>query len=120
MKKIFALILLAPIAYANNMDDICEVNIYPLPEKANSSGGTPWMKIEFQIQDQGCQRNNILIVDVDLEAVAGFGGRLEGFFTWTTAKFCRFDRAIENYQFLNLTYHSVQEPSYTTHLLRPT
>ncbi len=95
MKKIFALILLAPIAYAINMDDICEVNIYPLPEKANSSGGTPWMKIEFQIQDQGCQRNNILIVDVDLEAVAGFGGRLEDFFTWTTAKFCRFDRAIE-------------------------
>ena len=38
---------------------------------------------------------NILIVDVDQEAVAGFGGRLEDFFTWTTAKFCRFDRAIE-------------------------
>ena len=95
MKKLLALLLLSPLAYSSNMDNICEVNIYPLPEKANSSGGTPWMKIEFQIQDQSCQRNNILIVDVDQEAVAGFGGRLEDFFTWTAAKFCRFDRAIE-------------------------
>tara|TARA_B100001093_G_scaffold68753_1_gene58950 strand:- start:179 stop:538 length:360 start_codon:yes stop_codon:yes gene_type:complete len=95
MKNLLLLTLFIPVAYSNHMDNMCEVHIYPLPEKANSSGGTPWMKIEFQIQDLGCQRNNILIVDVDQEAVAGFGGGLEDFFTWTTAKFCRFDRAIE-------------------------
>tara|TARA_B100000963_G_scaffold272198_1_gene240382 strand:+ start:560 stop:916 length:357 start_codon:yes stop_codon:yes gene_type:complete len=94
MKKFLLLTLLVPSAYSSNMNNMCEVNIYPLPEKANSSGGTPWMKIEFQIQDQGCQRNNILIVNVEKE-VAEFGGGPKDFFTWTAAKFCRFDRAIE-------------------------
>jgi len=95
MKKFLLLTLFVPSIYSSNMNNMCEVNIYPLPEKANSSGGTPWMKIEFQIQDQGCQRNNILIVNVDQEVADFGGGGLQDFFTWTTAKFCRFDRAIE-------------------------
>ena len=86
-------LLVSPFAYSN-MDKICEVEIFPVPGDVSTPGGTPMMRLEFTIQEQGCTRNNILSVRAK-EVREKHGETLtKDIFTETVAHFCRFDRNV--------------------------
>ena len=94
MNRILIIILLvSPFAYSN-MDNICEAEIFPVPDDVSTPGGTPMMRLEFAIQEQGCTRNNILTVRAK-EVREKHGAALtKDIFTETVAHFCRFDRNV--------------------------
>lgn len=85
--------LVSPFAYSN-MDNICEAEIFPVPDDVSSPAGTPMMRLESSIQEQGCARNNILSVKAK-EVREKHGAALtKDIFNETVAHFCRFDRNV--------------------------
>ena len=94
MKKLLALLLLSPLAYSSNMDNICEVEILPIPDDVSSPGGTPMMRLESSIQQQGCLRNNVLLLEAK-QVKKKLGEKItKAIFNETVAHFCRFDRNV--------------------------
>ena len=86
-------LLVSPFAYSN-MDNICEAEIFPIPDDVSSPAGTPMMRLESSIQEQGCARNNILSVRAK-EVREKHGADLtKDIFNETVAHFCRFDRNV--------------------------
>ena len=87
------LLLVSPFAYSN-MDNICDVEIFPVPDDVSTPSGTPMMRLESSIQEQGCTRNNILSVRAK-EVREKYGAALtKDIFNETVAHFCRFDRNV--------------------------
>ena len=85
--------LVSPFAYSN-MDNICEAEIFPVPDDVSSPAGTPMMRLESSIQEQGCTRNNILRV-IAKEVREKHGAAItKDIFNETVAHFCRFDRNV--------------------------
>ena len=87
------LLLVSPFAYSN-MDNICEAEIFTVPDDVSTPGSTPMMRLEFAIQEQGCTRNNVLRVRAK-EVRQKHGAALtKDIFNETVAHFCRFDRNV--------------------------
>ena len=86
-------LLVSPFAYSN-MDNICEAEIFPVPDDVSSPAGTPMMRLESSIQEQDCTRNNVLRVKAK-EVREKHGAALtKDIFNETVAHFCRFDRNV--------------------------
>ena len=86
-------LLVSPFAYSN-MDNICEAEIFAVPDDVSTPGGTPMMRLEFAIQEQGCTRNNVLRVKAK-EVREKHGAALtKDIFNEAVAHFCRFDRNV--------------------------
>ena len=79
MKKLLALLLLSPFASAD-MDYVCTVEIHE---------NFPWMW--EQIEEKGCERNNILRVETTLDYISM---TREEALVEISAQYCRFDRNI--------------------------
>tara|TARA_B100000767_G_C19438106_1_gene398830 strand:+ start:67 stop:366 length:300 start_codon:yes stop_codon:yes gene_type:complete len=77
MKKILALLLLSPLAFAD-MDKICMVELHK---------GSKWMW--EQIKEEKCERNNILKVWTTLDYI---NKTKEEALSQISAEYCRFDR----------------------------
>ena len=86
-------LLVSPFAYSN-MDNICEAEIFPVPDDVSTPGGAPMMRLEFAIQEQGCTRNNILRVRAKEVRVKHGADLTKDIFNETVAHFCRFDRNV--------------------------
>ena len=86
-------LMVSPFAYSN-MDNICEVEIFPVPDDVSTPVGTPMMRLEFAIQEQGCTRNNILSVRAKEVRVKHGAYLTKDIFNETVAHFCRFDRNV--------------------------
>ena len=78
MKKLLALILLSPFAYAD-MDRICSISL------ANTYGNS--VDVETQIRKKKCERNNVL----ELRVAKDNEYTRESLLMFSN-KFCRFDR----------------------------
>ncbi len=78
MKKLLALILLSPFAYAD-MDRICSISL------ANTYGTS--VDVETQIRKKKCERNNVL----ELRVAKDNEYTRESLLMFSN-KFCRFDR----------------------------
>ena len=94
MKKLLALLLLSPLAFAN-MDKQCVVELLPQPEGLSSAGGGDRATIEYAIKKNDCERNNILLVMVNSslrETVTEV--EVKSSFTYIASTFCRFDRNV--------------------------
>ena len=87
-------LLVSPFAYSN-MDNICEAEIFPVPDDVSTPGGTPMMRLESSIQEQGCTRNNILSVRAKAVREKHGAAFTKDIFNETVAHFCRFDRNVE-------------------------
>ena len=86
-------LLVSPFAYSN-MDNICEAEIFPVPDDVSSPAGTPMIRLESSIQEQDCTRNNVLRVKAK-EVREKHGAALtKDIFNETVAHFCRFDRNV--------------------------
>ena len=86
-------LLVSPFAYSN-MDNICEAEIFPVPDDVSTSAGTPMMRLESSIQEQGCTRNNILSVRAKAVREKHGAAFTKDIFNETVAHFCRFDRNV--------------------------
>ena len=86
-------LLVSPFAYSN-MDNICEAEIFPIPDDVSTPSGTPMMRLESSIQEQGCTRNNILSVRAKVVREKHGAALTKDIFTETVAHFCRFDRNV--------------------------
>ena len=79
-------LLVSPFAYSN-MDNICEAEIFPIPDDVSSPAGTPMMRLESSIQEQGCARNNILSVRAKEVREKHGAGLTKDIFSATVAHF---------------------------------
>ena len=86
-------LLVSPFAYSN-MDNICEAEIFPVPDDVSTPAGTPMMRLESSIQEQGCTRNNILSVRAKAVREKHGAALTKDIFNETVAHFCRFDRNV--------------------------
>jgi hypothetical protein len=99
MKKLIALFLLSPLAFAD-MDYVCDIKI----DRSNPS-------VEQQIKDQSCERDNILNIYFDNTIDMKIGSIKAGFtadsviISLVSSQWCRFDRNT------NITYNNYGAPT---------